>query len=295
MPEVGVERLGAGHGEKHQAEDGEADQSAAQEKRHAVGRIEGGEHARLLDDAHDADAADDGEPEQDNRAEQGRHLGRAASLHGEQPDQDHDRQRHHRLLESGGDDLEALDSRDHGERRRDGGIAVEEGCAGNAEQQDHVLAALGHRLRQRHQREGAAFTVEVRPQQNEHVLERHEQEQRPHDQRQDAEHRVLHDGGLAGRGNHGFAKGVDRAGADIAVDDADGTERQGPELARLRVLQLGALGSNGGRMCHARSSSCRWPLRPCTPPSLPKIEGSRSHDDRALARARCRYANDIAD
>ena len=110
------------------------------------------------------------------------------ALHGKQADQDRDRQRHHRLLEGGSDDLETLHRRYDGKRRRNGSVAVEERCAGDAEQQQHVLAALGHRLRQCHQREGAALAVEVRPQKNEDVLERHEQEQRPHDQREDAQH-----------------------------------------------------------------------------------------------------------
>ena len=63
--------------------------------------------------------------------------------------------------------------------------------------------------------------------------------QRPEDQRDDAEHfvaieraAVLHDVGDA------FLERVERAGADVAIDDADGAEHQRPEAAmanRARV------------------------------------------------------------
>ena len=207
----------------------------------AVARIERGEHAGLFDDA---DHADDRETANHTRMigpNKAADLGRSAALHGKEPDENGDRKRHHRLLERGRDDLQALDGRYDGERRCDGGIAVEEGRAGDAEKQDDALAALRHRLRERHQGKGAAFAVEVGPQENEDVLERDEQEQRPHDQREDAQHGVGCDDGFAGGGDHGFAKGVDRAGADVAVDDADGAERQRPELAGLRIVCLAPL------------------------------------------------------
>jgi hypothetical protein len=56
---------------------------------------------------------------------------------------------------------------------------------------------------------------------HEHILDRDDQKHRPHDQRQDAEHRLgACRGAMLGGGLHGFAKGVERAGADIAVDDS---------------------------------------------------------------------------
>ena len=55
---------------------------------------------------------------------------------------------------------------------------------------------------------------------------------------------------LLGRGGHRLAQRVERAGADVAVDDTDGAERQRPELPVPGVAVLGAV-RRGGRLCHA--------------------------------------------
>ena len=85
-------------------------------------------------------------------------------------------------------------------------------------------------LRQRHQRQRAALAVVVGAQQDHDVFERDDDDQRPEDQRQDAEHRLARRRAAgADRGQHRLAKRVERAGADVAVDDADAAERQRPE------------------------------------------------------------------
>ena len=48
---------------------------------------------------------------------------------------------------------------------------------------------------------------------------------------------------------HGLAQRIERAGADVAIDDADRSKRQGPELL-VGVPILGAVG--GGCLCHWR-------------------------------------------
>jgi len=58
-------------------------------------------------------------------------------------------------------------------------------------------------------------------------------------QRRYLEHAVRCEGPLAARRNDGLAEGIDRAGADIAVDDANGTERERPEPADVRFPTLG--------------------------------------------------------
>ena len=85
-------------------------------------------------------------------------------------------------------------------------------------------------LRQRHQRQRAALALVVGAQQDDDVFERDDDDQRPEDQRQHAEHRVAGRRAVgADRGDHRFAEGVERARADVAVDDADAAERQQPE------------------------------------------------------------------
>ena len=87
-------------------------------------------------------------------------------------------------------------------------------------------------LRQRHQRQRAALALVVGAQQDDDVFERDDDDQRPQDQRQHAEHAPRGRRAVgADRSDHRFAQGVERAGADVAVDDADAAERQQPEVA----------------------------------------------------------------
>ena len=53
-------------------------------------------------------------------------------------------------------------------------------------------------------------------------------------------------------GLHGLAQGVQRAGADVAEDDADRAKRQGPDVPVACGLPFfGAVG--GGGLCHGGS------------------------------------------
>ncbi len=61
-------------------------------------------------------------------------------------------------------------------------------------------------------------------------LQRHYQHQRPEDQRQDAKNGAAADWAAAARCVHCLAEGIERTGADIAVDDADRADDEGPEL-----------------------------------------------------------------
>ena len=65
----------------------------------------------------------------------------AARLHGEQRDQDDDGERHDVGLEGRRRDLQALDRRQHRDRRRDDRIAVEQRGADDAEQDEARRAA----------------------------------------------------------------------------------------------------------------------------------------------------------
>ena len=102
------------------------------------------------------------------------------------------------------------------------------------------------RRRQRRQRERAALAVVVGAQQDQHVFERDGDDQRPHDQRQHAEHDVTGDRLVAAGRDRRLAEGVERAGADIAVDDADAAERQ-REKAGGRASWPSCGGLAGGR------------------------------------------------
>ena len=111
-------------------------------------------------------------------------------------------------------------------------------------------------LGQRHQREGAALAVVVGAQDEDHVLERHDDDQRPQDQGDHPEHHLAGQGAgpAAGGGGEAFLEGIERAGADVAVDHADGAEGQGPE------------GGRGARVPPASTPS-PMPSPPSAPPS----------------------------
>ena len=82
---------------------------------------------------------------------------------------------------------QAFDRREHRKRRRDHGIAVEERGGDDAEKDQVVPAAPERPLGQRHERERAALAVVVGADEDDDVFDRHHEDQRPEDQRQDAE------------------------------------------------------------------------------------------------------------
>ena len=172
----------------------------------------------------------DREPDAHHRAEERRDAGGAARLNGEQHHQDDHGERHDIGIEGRGDELDAFDRRQHRQRRRNDRVAVEQRAGDDAEQHDRA-GTLGHgALRQRHQRQRPAFAVVVGAQQDQHVFQRHHDDQRPQDQAEHAEHGLRRgvDRAAAGR-HHRFAQRVERAGADVAIDDADAAEHQGLE------------------------------------------------------------------
>ena len=94
-------------------------------------------------------------------------------------------------------------------------------------------------LGQRHEREGAALAVVVGPQDDDHVLDRDDDDQRPQDQGDHPHHHLAGEGGRArmpGGGGKAFLERVERAGADVAVNHPDGAKGQGPEGGRGGVL-----------------------------------------------------------
>ena len=80
-------------------------------------------------------------------------------------------------------------------------------------------------VRQCGQGHDAAFALVAGAQNEQHVLERHHPEQRPEDQREDAQHALGVDSHAVMPGEH-LLEGVERAGADVAVDHAGGGHQQ---------------------------------------------------------------------
>ena len=85
-------------------------------------------------------------------------------------------------------------------------------------------------LGQRLQRQNAAFALVVRLHEEQHVFRRHDDQQRPDDQRHDADDLTNAEAGILEMAERGLQR-VERAGADVAEHDADRAQRQEPEIA----------------------------------------------------------------
>ena len=123
-------------------------------------------------------------------------------------------------------ELEPFNRREHRNRRRDDRIAEKHRGADDADDEDESGAPAERARRQRRQRQRAALAVIVGAQQDQNVFQRDRDDQRPHDQRQHAEHDIARHRLIVACGDRRFAEGVKRAGADVAVDDANAAERQ---------------------------------------------------------------------
>ena len=164
-------------------------------------------------------------------------LARAVALDGEDAHEDHDRDRHDVGLEHRRGHVHALDGAQHRDGRRDHAVAVEQRRAEEPSRISHRgvrLAALPR---------GGSSAVRARMPPSPRlsarsttrdVLHRDDQQQRIDDEREHAEHVVVRRRHRV-RSEEALAHRVERAGADVAVDDTDGGERERQQLARRAV------------------------------------------------------------
>ena len=164
-------------------------------------------------------------------------------------------ERHDVVLERRRHELETFDRRQHRDRRRDHGVAEEHRGADHAEHQHERRAPAERARRERRERERAALAVVVGAQQDQHVFERDDDDQRPQDHRQHAEHDLARDRPGSGGRHHRLAERVERARADVAIDDADAAERQRPEARRRNAARrpAGAQPARRGFACDVSS------------------------------------------
>ena len=200
------------------------------EETHAIPGIYGGEDLRLVGDVDEAADGHHDHPDDHDRAKPGGDLGGATALGVKEPEDDRDGDRQNIGIELRRDQLHAFHRREHGDGGRDHGVAEKQGGAAHAQQEDRLRLPPDGALREGHQRQGAAFALVVGAQQHKHIFEAHDDRERPQDERKDAKDIVPLDTPLAAtRGQNGFAQSVERTGADIAVDDADRADEEGPE------------------------------------------------------------------
>ncbi len=145
--------------------------------------------------------------------------------------------------------LKPFDGAEHGDRRRDDRVAVKQRRADNADQKQKRRALAQRALRQRHQRQRAALALIVHAQHEHDIFERHQNHQRPKDERDDADHFAAFKA-IAGDVLDRFTEGIERAGADIAIDDADRTKRERPKAGMPVCARriMGGFSSGRGRV-----------------------------------------------
>ena len=181
--------------------------------------VNGHFHANLIGDslyAHDCN--DDGEsnqPRDDSERQDERRQRR----------QHHQRHRDDVALQARCGDPQALDGREHRDGRGDDAVAVEQRSAEDAD--DHQRGAqpglVPHRRGgQRQHGDQPALAAVVGPQHQHHVLQRDDGGEGPENDGQHPIHVVVREGHMAG--TEDFLDGVQHAGADIAIDHADGAQ-----------------------------------------------------------------------
>ena len=165
----------------------------------------------------------------------------AAALGGEQAHECHHRNRDDVMLEGGRGDVESLDRAQHRDRRGDHAVAVKQRGAEHpqADEQRAAAAGAGRALGkgQRHQCQDAPFTPVVRAQHDGQVFQRDDQQQRPEDQRQDAQD-------IRGRWRQrvraakALAQRIEGAGADVTIHNSQRSQGQKCQVAACGRLRF---------------------------------------------------------
>ena len=178
------------------------------------------------------------EPDQHDRPKYSADESGAPVLDGEQHEQDRHGKRHDRVLQMRSVDLDAFDGAEDGNRRRDGAVAIEQGCPHKSDHHhDRTPPALlgAPRTDQREQREDAALPAIVGAHDQDGVFDGNDNDQRPEDQRHNTEHRLGCDGPRALAGSFcGYVERIERTCPDVAEYDPHTCQRGGRPGARCR-------------------------------------------------------------
>ncbi len=125
-----------------------------------------------------------------------------------------------------------FDGREHGNGGRDQRVTEEECGARDGEDEQRLGPSSDGALGEGEERERAAFAVVIGAQDQDHVFERDDDEERPEEERDDADDFGRGDAVGAGPGER-FAQGVERACPDVAVHDPHRSEDQEEKGAGL--------------------------------------------------------------
>ena len=222
MPHIRIHRFRAGEGKEGSTEHGKPDwRRRLRQVYQRVMRAEGTEHAGRIDDPAEAEHTNDHEPQQHHRSEDVTDECSTLTLDQKQADQDRDADRNHDGREPGSVKLQALDGTQHRDGRCDDPIAIEQSGPDQTDDHQRGPPTAARRIpdvEQGQERHDAAFAAVVGAHDQNGVFERNNQNQRPQNDGHDA-----HDGFGRDRSCRirGLFEPVKRAGANVAVDDAE--------------------------------------------------------------------------
>ena len=133
VAEVGVDSFASRGDEEDGSEDDEPVARILEEKRDSVAGVEGGEDAGCFEDGDGSKDAEDGEPEEDDRAKEFSQTTGATFLNGKEGGEDCDGDPIDVGTEGGGDAVQPFNRAEHGDGGGDHAIAVEEAGGENTE------------------------------------------------------------------------------------------------------------------------------------------------------------------
>ena len=232
VPHVRVQRFRPGHDEHDRAEHQKAGSPVIEEELDTVPRAQRAQNRGPANDLEDAERRDRPEPREHDRTEDAAHPRRPVLLKEKEQEEDEQRGRKHVGLKRRCGDLETFSGAEHGDCRRDDTVTVQQG--GAEEPQRGQQATSPPLSQQGEQRYDAAFAAIVQTHDEGDVLDAHDEDQRPDDEREHAVDR-RDSGRQPVLGVEACPEGVERAGADIAVDDAQGGQGQSREAPSPRV------------------------------------------------------------
>ena len=181
----------------------------------------------MVGNLYHAEHGNTGEPNQGDGAKKFANARGATLLHHKQTQQHHQGDGNDEAVQGRRYHLQTLHGGQHRDGRRDHAIAIKQAGPKNAHQQQHLaqFRTVLHRLRgQRQHRHKPAFAMVVGAQHQCHVLDGHDDGEGPEEDGEDAVDVVGREGHMARAKN--LFHGVQDAGSDVAVDNADGAERE---------------------------------------------------------------------
>ena len=139
MPQVGIERLGAGDREYDRGQGDERHPAVVEEEPHGIAGREPLQDLGMLGDLRDPDDPEHGEPDDHHRAEEAAHQPGAVALDHEQRGQHGDRHRQDQGTGTGLGDLKTLDRGQHRDRWGDHPVPEEQRGAEDAKDDQRPL------------------------------------------------------------------------------------------------------------------------------------------------------------